>query len=134
MTEIPVETRKGMFCYACGKYAIKRRALADSTGHFACDECGYPWKPLLFRLIKQHPDGQIPEPEFLEALAQGMDDLDRERIVDLPSVRRRVAIYEARQALEQAGTFPATPHARPGSSSPHSRRRGRRPSRGSSSR
>lgn len=97
---------------------------------------GYPWNGLLLRLLKERPGGQLPEPEFLKGLAQGMDDLDAGRIVDLRSVRRRLAIYEARQALEEARTSPVPP--RGGSSrrsGTKSRRRHRsRPSRGSSSR
>lgn len=37
--ERPIETRKGMFCYQCGGYTVKRRTLIDSTGYFSCDAC-----------------------------------------------------------------------------------------------
>lgn len=40
-----IETRKGMFCYACGGYTIQRRALAHGIGSFACPVCGYQWPP-----------------------------------------------------------------------------------------
>lgn len=39
--EQTVETRKGMFCYVCGGYTVKRRALIQCTGTFVCDECGF---------------------------------------------------------------------------------------------
>jgi hypothetical protein len=35
-----VETRKGMFCYPCGGYTVRRRALIDCTGYFTCQDCG----------------------------------------------------------------------------------------------
>ncbi len=38
--ELEAEARKGMFCYQCGEYTIKRRELKNSTGHFLCDICG----------------------------------------------------------------------------------------------
>jgi len=41
-----IETRKGMFCYQCGSYAVKRSKLIDSIGYFACTVCGYQWRPI----------------------------------------------------------------------------------------
>lgn len=43
--EQTVETRKGMFCYACGRYTVKRRELVNCIGYFACNDCGYQWRP-----------------------------------------------------------------------------------------
>lgn len=44
--EQTVETRKGMFCYECGRFTVKRRELAHGTGTFACMDCGCQWKPI----------------------------------------------------------------------------------------
>lgn len=38
--EPTVETRKGMFCYACGGYTVKRRELVTCSGTFVCADCG----------------------------------------------------------------------------------------------
>ncbi len=36
-----IETRKGMFCYQCGGYSVRRHELTGSTGTFYCDACGF---------------------------------------------------------------------------------------------
>lgn len=36
-----VESRKGMFCYPCGGFTIRRRERKGCTGYFTCDACGW---------------------------------------------------------------------------------------------
>lgn len=46
-----VETRKGMFCYVCGGYTVRRQWLIDSTGSFACDACDYQFSKIVLPLF-----------------------------------------------------------------------------------
>ena len=44
--EQTVESRKGMFCYQCGSYTVKRSRLINSIGYFDCTVCGYQGRPI----------------------------------------------------------------------------------------
>jgi broad-specificity NMP kinase len=49
--EQTVATRKGMFCYECGRYTVKRRELSNCLGYFTCDACGYQIKKTVLPLF-----------------------------------------------------------------------------------
>jgi transposase-like protein len=50
-SEQTVETRKGMFCYQCGSYTVKRHELISCIGYFTCDNCGYQFTKTVLPLF-----------------------------------------------------------------------------------
>jgi hypothetical protein len=49
--EPTAQSRKGMFCYPCGKYTVKRRELINCIGTFTCAACGYQFTKTVLPLF-----------------------------------------------------------------------------------
>ena len=81
--EQEAEARKGMFCYQCGRYTIKRSELKHCTGYFMCGNCGWQFTktvPPLFIVTGASGSGKSAIIEPLQHLLTEYGVFDKDQL------------------------------------------------------